>query len=143
MLVALHVVALHLVALHLVALHVVARHLAGAAVYVTVLTLVFVESGLLIGFFLPGDTVLFGAGLVAHRPSAQVNLAVLVVGVVVAAVAGDAVGYLLGRRLGRPALTRRYPAQVLRTDRFAARFGPFAVVAARFIPWVRTFTPVL
>ncbi len=117
--------------------------LAGAALVATVAAVVFVESGLLIGFFLPGDTVLYGAGLVAHSRAAHVDLAVLVAAAVLAAVAGDALGYLAGRRLGRPVLLRRYPARVLRVERLVDRFGALALVPARFIPWVRTFTPVV
>lgn len=119
------------------------RALTGAALYLTVLGIVFAESGVLAGFFLPGDTVLFGAGLVSHRSSAGVDPLLLGAGVVVCAVAGDAVSYALGRRLGRPAAERRWPQRVRAADRLADRYGWWAVVIARFIPWVRTFTPLL
>ncbi|MDQ6650141.1 MAG: DedA family protein [Actinomycetota bacterium] len=122
--------------------------LTGLAVYLVVFGIVFAESGLLLGFFLPGDTVLFAAGLLAADRSAGVRLPVLVVGVVVLAVAGDSVGYAFGRRAGRPLLARRdgrllNQANVARARTFYARFGAGAVVAARFVPWVRTFTPIL
>jgi membrane-associated protein len=116
------------------------------AVYAVLWTLVFVESGLLVGFFLPGDTVLFTAGLLSAEPRSGLSLPVLVVGTVVAAVSGDAVGYWSGRRLGRPWLLRkagRAARHVERAERFYERYGWGAVVAARFIPWVRTFTPVV
>ena len=116
------------------------------AVYAVLFTLVFVESGLLVGFFLPGDTVLFTAGLLSARPGTELSLPVLVAGVLVAAVAGDAVGYWCGRRLGRPWLVRRAgraARHVERAERFYDRYGWWAVVAARWIPWVRTFTPVV
>jgi membrane-associated protein len=119
--------------------------LTAAAVYLVVFGFVFVESGILVGFFLPGDSILFGAGLVAATAGSGVDLAVLVVGVLVAAVAGDAVGYASGRRLGRPWLVRRerFMRHVERAERFYARYGALAVVVARWIPWIRTFTPIV
>jgi membrane-associated protein len=125
------------------------RGLTATAVYVTVIALVFVESGLLVGFFLPGDTVLFAAGLLTAEPGSAVSLPVLAAGVFLAAVAGDSVGYALGARLGRPWVVRRVgsgrisPRHLEQAERFYARFGWFAVVVARWIPWVRTFTPIL
>jgi membrane-associated protein len=116
------------------------------AIYAVVFTLVFVESGLLVGFFLPGDSVLFTAGLLAADPDRGLSLPVLCAGVFVCAVAGDAVGYWTGRRFGRPWLLRkagRGAGHVERAERFYARYGPLAVVVARFIPWIRTFTPIV
>ncbi|WP_067069123.1 DedA family protein [Carbonactinospora thermoautotrophica] len=117
------------------------------AFYLVVLGFVFVESGLLFGFFLPGDSVLFAAGILAATPGSGVSLPVLVLGVFAAAVLGDAVGYACGHRLGRPYLLRRSgrlgARHVERAERFYARYGWFAVVVARWIPWVRTFTPVI
>jgi membrane-associated protein len=124
-------------------------NLTAASVYIVVLTLVFVESGLLVGFFLPGDTVLFAAGLLTARAGSGVSLPVLAGGVFLAAVAGDSVGYAFGSRLGRPWVVARVhrgrldARHLARAEGFYARFGWFAVVAARWIPWVRTFTPVL
>jgi membrane-associated protein len=120
--------------------------LSATAVYVTLLVLVFVESGLLVGFFLPGDSVLFAAGLLAAEPGSGLSLPLLAGGVFAAAVAGDAVGYWAGRRFGRPWLLRsagRAGRHVERAERFYARYGWWAVVVARFIPWVRTFTPIV
>jgi len=120
--------------------------LTATAVYVVVLVLVFVESGLLVGFFLPGDSVLFTAGLLAAEPGSGLRVELLATGVFVAAVAGDAVGYWTGRRFGRPWLLRRAgraARHVEAAERFYARYGWWAVVVARFIPWVRTFTPVV
>jgi membrane-associated protein len=128
------------------------RHLTDLAdlttttVYVVVLGLVLVESGLLVGFFLPGDSLLFTAGLLAAEPGSDLRLDLLTGGVFVAAVTGDAIGYWTGRRLGRPWLLRRAgraAAHVERAERFYARYGWWAVVVARFIPWVRTFTPIV
>lgn len=123
--------------------------LTAAAVYAVVLGFVFVESGLLVGFFLPGDTILFGAGLVSAEPGSGVHLLPLATGAFVAAVLGDSVGYLTGSRLGRTWLDRRVAAgrfdvrHLERAERFYTRFGWWAVVIARWIPWVRTFTPIL
>ncbi|GAB3242247.1 DedA family protein [Kineosporia babensis] len=115
-------------------------------VYVVVFTLVFVESGLLVGFFLPGDSVLFAAGLLAAEPASDLNLAFLAGGTAVAAIAGDAVGYWTGRRLGRPWLLSKAGKnadRVLKAEAFYERWGSLAVIIARFIPWVRTFTPII
>ena len=120
--------------------------LSAGAVYLVLFGLVFLESGVLIGFWLPGDTVLFTAGLLAATPSTGLSVGWLAAGSFAAAVAGDATGYWTGRRFGRPWLLRRAgraAAQVERAERFYARYGWTALVVARFIPWVRTFTPIL
>jgi membrane-associated protein len=123
--------------------------LTAGAVYAVVFGFVFVESGLLVGFFLPGDTILFGAGLVSAEPRSGVLLGLLVAGAFVAAVSGDSVGYATGSRLGRAWLERRVAAGRLdvrhlrRAEQFYERYGWWAVVAARWVPWVRTFTPIL
>jgi membrane-associated protein len=117
-----------------------------ASVYLVVLGLVFVESGLLIGFFLPGDSVLFAAGLLSAEPGSGISMPLLAGTVAVAAVAGDAVGYWSGRRFGRPWLLRRAgraARHVERAESFYQRWGALAVIVARFIPWVRTFTPIV
>jgi membrane-associated protein len=120
--------------------------LTAGGVYVVLFSLVFVESGLLVGFFLPGDTVLFAAGLLSAHPGSRLSILALAVGTGLAAVAGDAVGYWTGRRLGRPWVERRagrLAAHLPAAERFYERWGWAAVVVARFIPWVRTFTPVV
>lgn len=115
--------------------------------YALLAVLVFAESGVLLGFFLPGDTVLFAAGLLTGAGGA-LSLPVLVTIVLVTAVTGDAVGYATGRRAG-PALFERRAGRVLnprtldRARRFYATYGPIAVIAARWIPWIRTFTPLM
>jgi membrane-associated protein len=112
-----------------------------------VFAVVFAESGLLVGFFLPGDSFLFSAGLVAglyHQP----HILLLVAVAFVAAVIGDQVGYVIGQRTG-PLLFHRPDSRlfkqeyVRRAHDFFERHGPKAVVLARFVPIVRTFTPVL
>ena len=108
--------------------------------------IVFAESGLLVGFFLPGDSLLFTAGLLASRGT--LNLPLIMVGCAVAAIAGDQVGYLIGRRAG-PAIFRRPESRFFHkknVDRARAYFeknGPRTIILARFIPVVRTFAPVV
>jgi membrane-associated protein len=120
--------------------------LTAPAVYLTLFVLVFVESGLLVGFLLPGDSVLFAAGLLAASSRGDLSVPVMAIGCFVAAVGGDAVGYWTGRRFGRPWLVRRAgraARHVEQAERFYARYGWSAVVVARFVPWMRTFTPVV
>ena len=118
----------------------------GIALYVVVWTIVFVESGLLIGFFLPGDTLLVAAGILCA--SGRANILVLCVGVAIAAIVGDNVGYTIGRRAGRPLLQRR-DGRVLnehnlrRATAFYDRFGSPTIVIARVVPMVRTFAPLI
>ncbi|WP_337061221.1 DedA family protein [Kineococcus sp. G2] len=122
------------------------EHLGALGVYTLVFGIVFAETGTLVGFWLPGSTVLFTAGLLAARDDSPLSLTVLVVGVTLAAILGDTVGYWSGRRLGRPWLLRRAgrAAQHLpRAEAFYARYGWFAVVACRYIPWLRAFTPII
>ena len=110
------------------------------------IAIVFAESGLLVGFFLPGDSLLFTAGLLASE--GVLNLAVILVGCFIAAVAGDQVGYMFGARVG-PALFKRPDSKLFRKSHlqkaqlYFDKAGPKTVVLARFIPIVRTFTPVL
>jgi membrane-associated protein len=114
--------------------------------------IVFAESGLLIGFFLPGDALLFTAGFLASSPSdfpesLHLPLVPLVLGIWFAAIAGDQVGYAFGQRVG-PALFKRpdsrffKQANVEKAQEFFDRYGPRAIVLARFVPVVRTFTPI-
>jgi len=119
-----------------------------AAVYAVVIGFVFVECALLLGFFLPGDTLLFAGGLVAADAVRGVDLGWLVAGVLVAAVVGECVGYLIGARMGLPVLRRGRgrvltPERVARAEAFTERYGLVALIAARWIPWVRTFAPLL
>ena len=114
-------------------------------VYLVVWSIVFVETALLIGFFLPGDSVLFSAGLVAASQD-DINVAILAGGVFLCAFIGDQIAYVIGRKWGRPYLQRRksarWKALVDRSESFYTKYGWWAVVIARYIPWVRTFVPV-
>jgi membrane-associated protein len=107
--------------------------------------IVFVESGLLVGFFLPGDSLLFTAGLLASQ--GELNFPLIVVGCMVSAVLGDQVGYTIGHKAGPRLLARERwftrRRHVLRAERFFARRGGQAVLVARFVPIVRTFVPVM
>ena len=114
---------------------------------------VFAESGLLIGFFLPGDSLLFTAGFLASAPGSvpdelHLSLPLLLVGCFVAAVVGDQVGYLMGRRVG-PAIFRRPDSRFFKQDNvdkaqaFFDRYGAKTIVLARFVPVVRTFAPIV
>jgi len=123
-----------------------------------IFVIVFAESGLLIGFFLPGDSLLFTAGAIsagvfkstdnAALNSLHFNVWVLLIGVFVAAALGDQVGYLFGRRVG-PSLFRREDSRLFKQEyvnkaqEFFDKYGPKAIVMARFVPVVRTFTPIL
>jgi membrane-associated protein len=114
--------------------------------YVVLVAIVFTETGLLIGFFLPGDSLLITAGLVAA--TGQLNIWWLNGLLIVAAVVGDSVGYAIGRRLGPRLFTRPKsllfnPRHVERTRVFYARHGPKTIVIARFVPIIRTFAPVV
>ncbi|MFW0784077.1 DedA family protein [Gordonia sp. CPCC 206044] len=110
--------------------------------------LVFVETGLLIGFVFPGDSVLFSAGVLAAQPDPFAPLWLLCVAVPIAAMLGDQLGYLIGRRLGASVVQGRLmrwigPEPLERTHRYFERFGALTVFFARFIGIVRTLTPLV
>ncbi|MFD8592830.1 DedA family protein [Streptomyces sp. NPDC059637] len=114
-----------------------------------ILTIVFAESGLLIGFFLPGDSLLFTTGLlVAGQEYITMPLWLVCTLIVVAAILGDQVGYLFGRKVG-PALFRRPDSKFFKQENvekaheFFERHGAKSIVLARFVPIVRTFTPII
>ena len=113
-------------------------------VYVIIGAIVFVETGILLGFFLPGDSVLFSAGLVAAAHG-EVNILILVTVIFIAAFVGDQVGFVLGRKIGRPYLEKhkgpKIQKMIEKSERFYEQTGWWAVVAARFFPWIRTFVP--
>jgi membrane-associated protein len=111
--------------------------------------IVFAESGLFFGFFLPGDSLLFTAGLLSSQDRLGMPpLPVLLVGCFIAAVAGDQVGYAFGRRVG-PALFRRPDSRLFRAEHaerareFFSEHGSKTIVLARFVPVVRTFAPIV
>ena len=111
------------------------------------LAIVFVESGLLVGFFLPGDSLLFTAGLLSSQGTLP-DIWILLVTIPLAAIAGDQVGYSIGRKAG-PAIFRREDSRFFRQEHvdksheFFERYGPRTIIIARFVPIVRTFAPVM
>ena len=118
-----------------------------------IFAVVFAESGLLVGFFLPGDSLLFTAGFLASGPasvdeSLHLPLLPLLVGCFAAAVIGDQVGYYFGRRVG-PALFNRPDSRFFKQENvdkaqaFFDKYGAKTIVLARFVPVVRTFAPVV
>lgn len=111
--------------------------------------IIFAESGIMIGFFLPGDSLLFAAGLFTYRGDlANGNIAIVSIGCAIAAIAGDQVGYGFGKKVGPNLFTRDQsrlfkPEYVTKAEIFFQRYGAKAIVLARFVPVVRTFTPIV
>ncbi len=110
--------------------------------------IVFAESGLLIGFFLPGDTLLFTAGFLAHQGVLGVNVHLMVLILFIAAVAGDNVGYWFGKKVG-PRIFKKQDSilfhqdNLQRAEKFYEKYGPLTIIIARFTPVVRTFAPIV
>lgn len=114
--------------------------------YLGIFSVVFAESGLFFGFFLPGDSLLFTAGLLSSQ--GLFSIATLIAVVVGGAVLGDSVGYWFGAKIGPKIFTRNdslffNKLHIERTRRFYLKHGPRAIILARFVPAVRTFTPIL
>ena len=114
--------------------------------YVLLVGIVFAETGLLIGCFLPGDSLLITAGVLAA--AGHLNIWWINVLLMAAAIVGDSVGYAIGARLGPRIFTREKsllfnPKHVMRTRQFYEKYGPKTIVIARFVPIIRTFAPVL
>ena len=114
--------------------------------YLGLFAIVFAETGLFVGFLLPGDSLLITAGLFAAR--GELDIVLLNVLLIVAAVSGDAVGYQIGFRLG-PALFNRPQSRffrrdhLLKTKEFYDRYGGITIILARFMPFARTFAPTI
>jgi len=112
--------------------------------YLVIGAIVFIETGLLFGFFLPGDSILFSAGLVAAAHG-NINIVILLSIIFLAAFFGDQVGFVIGRVVGRPYLDKkqspRMQQMIVNAESFYEKTGWWAVVAARFFPWIRTFVP--
>ena len=114
--------------------------------YIGIFGVIFAETGLLFGFFLPGDTLLIAGGVLASR--GVLNLWLLLPLIVFAAVAGNMAGYGLGQRFGRPVLTRASgtqarSARIMRAEALFHRHGAPTVILARFVPFARTFVPLV
>src|SRR5499427_9194162 len=118
----------------------------------TITAIIFAETGLLVGFFLPGDSLLFTAGIfctTSNPTGAQLlNIFTLNIFVVAAAIIGDTVGYWIGAKAGPKIFTREQSLlfsrkHLLRTKEFYERHGGKTIIIARFLPFVRTFAPVV
>jgi membrane-associated protein len=111
-----------------------------------IFAIIFAETGLFFGFFLPGDSLLFVGGVLASQNI--LSIWTLALGVFLMAVIGDTVGYSFGYRVGRKFFQHEESTffkkkYLIQTEQFFAKYGPKAVVLARFVPIVRTFTPIL
>ena len=110
--------------------------------------IIFAETGLLIGFFLPGDSLLITAGLLASPAVNFLDIYSLLISLSIAAVVGDTVGYWFGRKTG-PRLFSREDSRfvkkeyLLKSRDFYEKYGPKAIVYARFVPFARTFAPIV
>ena len=114
--------------------------------YILLVAIVFTETGLLVGLFLPGDSLLITAGLLAG--AGILDIWWLNALLIAAAIVGDSTGYAIGTRLGPRIFTREKsllfnPKHVVRTQRFYEKYGSKTIVIARFVPIIRTFAPVL
>ena len=110
--------------------------------------IIFAESGLLVGFFLPGDSLIFTAGFLVHAGIIQFNIHLLALILFIAAVAGDNVGYAFGKRFGRKLFKRKESVlfrqeNLHRAENFYKDHGPVTIILARFIPVIRTFAPIV
>lgn len=116
--------------------------------WIAVIAVIFAESGLLIGFFLPGDSLLFTSGFLVYSGVLNINIHLFVFLLFLAAVIGDNVGYSFGRRAG-PRLFKKPNSRFFKQEnvqaaqKFYEKHGGKTVIIARFIPFVRTFAPVI
>lgn len=116
--------------------------------YAGIFAIVFAESGLFFGFFFPGDSLLLTAGLFAYKHEAGIDLLILIPIVFIAAVLGDNVGYWFGNKTG-PMIFKREesrffkPRNLQRAKEFYDRYGGITLVLARFMPFIRTFVPIV
>jgi membrane-associated protein len=114
--------------------------------YLVIGAIVFIETGLLFGFFLPGDSILFSAGIVAAAHG-NINIVILVSIIFLAAFFGDQVGFVIARHYGRPYLQKRggkkTQSAIKRTENFYQKYGWWAVVVARYMPWARVIIPAV
>lgn len=113
-----------------------------------VAAIVFAESGLLVGFFLPGDSLLFTAGFLVHQGIIHFNIHLLALILFLAAAAGDSTGYAFGRRAGHRLFNRKesivfHADNLRRAEEFYERNGSKTIIIARFVPVVRTFAPIV
>ena len=127
-------------------IHLISTVLSGWYGYAMLCGVVFAETGLLTGFFLPGDSLLFTVGVVAG--AGHLNIFAIILALMVSAILGDSCGYWLGRRTGpkifnRPKSRFFNPEHVESTRAFYARHGGKTIIYAKFVPFVRTFAPFI
>jgi len=108
--------------------------------------IVFAETGLFFGFFLPGDSLLFTAGFLASQ--GHVSMGLLLLCAFVAAIAGDTVGYFFGKKIGPKIFNKEdslffHKEHIARSQHFFEKYGAKTIIIARFVPVVRTFAPIL
>ena len=116
--------------------------------YIGLFAIIFAETGIFLGFFLPGDSLLVTAGLFASNPENGLNIVILVPLLSLAAVAGDFTGYTIGKRAGHTLYNRPQSRifrrdHLLKTREFYEKYGAMTIVIARFMPFARTFAPVV
>ncbi len=114
--------------------------------YLGIFAITFAESGLFVGFFLPGDSLLFTAGFLASQ--GFLNISILMIVACVGAITGDSVGYAFGRNVGPKIFTKEdsiffHKDHLIRAEHFYNQYGAKTIVIARFMPIVRTFAPIL
>lgn len=114
--------------------------------YLGVFAIVFAESGLFFGFFLPGDSLLFTAGFLASQ--GFFNIAILATGCFIAAVIGDSVGYWMGKKYGKRLFHKEeslffHKDHLVRANTFYKKHGGKTIIIARFMPFIRTFAPIV
>ncbi len=114
--------------------------------YIGLFSIIFIETGLLVGFFLPGDTLLLAAGVAAA--GGLLSLPLAIIACILGSFGGDQLGYFIGSRLGprvfnRPESRLFDPQNVVRARGFFDRFGPAAIIIARFVPVLRAFVPTM
>lgn len=114
--------------------------------YLGLFVIVFAESGLLIGFVLPGDSLLFTAGLLASQN--YLDITILLPVLFIAAILGDNTGYFFGKKVGPKIFKREdsvifHKDNLVRAEKFYEKYGPFTLIVARYIPIVRTFAPLV
>lgn len=113
-----------------------------------VAAVIFAESGLLIGFFLPGDSLLFMSGFLVQQGTFAISIHVFVAMLFLAAILGDNVGYSFGHKVGRKLFEKPNSKffkkkYLVQAEAFFEKYGAMAIVLARFVPVVRTFTPII
>lgn len=118
----------------------------GVFVYVGLFAIIFAETGLAVGFFLPGDSLLVVAGLFAA--AGKLNLFIMLISLFIAGILGDLVGYLTGRKMGKTIFSRPKskifnPSHLLKAQKFYEKYGGKTIILARFVPIVRTFAPIV